>query len=61
MAARAATNPEIVEFTKHKQPLAGAQLPISDVVDGFLFLMENKSITGQILTIDGGWSTISGR
>lgn len=59
MAARAATNPEISEFTKLKQPLVEAQLRISDLVAGYLFLMENQAITGQILTIDGGWSTVS--
>jgi len=59
MAARAATNPEISEFTKLKQPLVEAQLRISDLVAGYLFLLENQAITGQILTIDGGWSTVS--
>lgn len=59
MAARAATNAEISEFTKLKQPLVEAQLRISDLVAGYLFLMENPAITGQILTIDGGWSTVS--
>ncbi|MEI7540876.1 MAG: SDR family oxidoreductase [Actinomycetes bacterium] len=59
MAARAATNPEIAEFTKMKQPLIEAQLPISDLVSGYLFLLENQAITGQLLIIDGGWSTVS--
>jgi NAD(P)-dependent dehydrogenase (short-subunit alcohol dehydrogenase family) len=59
MAARAATNPEIAKYTEQKQPLIGAQLPISDLVSGFLFLLENHAITGQLITIDGGWSTVT--
>ena len=59
MAARAATNPEIVEFTKKKQPLIKAQLPVANLVAGYLVLLENSAITGQVLTIDGGWSTIT--
>jgi NAD(P)-dependent dehydrogenase (short-subunit alcohol dehydrogenase family) len=59
MAARAATNPVISEFTKRKQPLVKAQLPIENLVSGYLALLENSAITGQILTIDGGWSTVT--
>jgi NAD(P)-dependent dehydrogenase (short-subunit alcohol dehydrogenase family) len=59
MAARAATNPEIAKFTEGKQPLIRAQIPISNLVSGYLFLLENQAVTGQILTIDGGWSTVS--
>jgi NAD(P)-dependent dehydrogenase (short-subunit alcohol dehydrogenase family) len=58
MAARAATDPEIAKFVDQKQPLIGAQIPISELVSGFLFLLENKAITGQLITIDGGWSTV---
>lgn len=59
MAARAATNPEIVEFTKKKMPLIKEQLPVSDVVKAYVYLLKNKSVTGQIITIDGGWSVVS--
>lgn len=60
MAKRAAENPEISEFTKKKQPLAPYQLPIDQVVAGYVYLIENSAVTGQVLEIDGGWSTISG-
>ena len=59
MAARAATNPEIIEFTKKKMPLIKEQLPVSHVVQAYLFLLENPSVTGQILTIDGGWTSVT--
>lgn len=60
MAKRAAENPEISEFTKKKQPFAPFQLPIDQVVAGYVYLIENSAVTGQVLEIDGGWSTISG-
>lgn len=60
MAKRAAENQEISEFTKKKQPLAPNQLPVEQVVAGYLYLIENIAVTGQVLEIDGGWSTISG-
>jgi NAD(P)-dependent dehydrogenase (short-subunit alcohol dehydrogenase family) len=60
MAKRAAENPEISEFTKKKQPLAPNQLPVDQVVAGYVYLIENSAVTGQVLEIDGGWSTISG-
>jgi short-subunit dehydrogenase len=59
MAKRAAENPEISEYTKRKQPLAPFQLPVDQVVAGYVYLIENNAVTGQVLEIDGGWSTIS--
>ena len=59
MAKRAAEDPEISEFTKQKQPLAPFQLPVDQVVAGYVYLIENQAVTGQVLEIDGGWSTIS--
>jgi hypothetical protein len=60
MAARAAENKIISEFTSRKQPLIGNQLPVENVVSGYIYLIENPAVTGQILEIDGGWSAISG-
>lgn len=59
MAARAATNPEIIEFTKKKMPLTKEQLPVSHVVQAYLYLLNNPAVTGQIITIDGGWTAIT--
>lgn len=60
MSARAAENPIISAFTTRKQPLIGQQLPVDNVVAGYIYLMENPAVTGQVLEIDGGWSTVSG-
>jgi NAD(P)-dependent dehydrogenase (short-subunit alcohol dehydrogenase family) len=59
MAARAAQNPVIQEFTKKKQPLAGAQLPVESIVQAYLYLIANKDVTGQVITVDGGWSAVT--
>jgi len=60
MAARAAQNPEIAEFTKKKQPFAPHQLSPDQVADAYLYLIENQGVTGQIIEVDGGWSVNSG-
>lgn len=60
MAARAAENPTISKFIAQKQPLAGDQISVSDLISGYIYLIENPVVTGQILEIDGGWSTVNG-
>jgi len=59
MAARAAENPVIQEFTQKKQPLAATQLPVENIVLAYMYLMKNEQVTGQLLTVDGGWSTVT--
>ncbi|HEX4949213.1 MAG TPA: SDR family oxidoreductase [Blastocatellia bacterium] len=58
MSQRAQDNPAIVEFTKAKQPLAEDLLDAEDVAKAALFLLGNESrhITGEVLTVDGGWN-----
>lgn len=58
MAARAANDPDIVSYAERKQPLAGGLLAAEDIADAALFLLspEARRITGQVLTVDGGWS-----
>lgn len=58
MAARAAADPDIVEFARSKQPLAGGLLDPADIAAAAVFLLSDGSrmITGQILEVDGGWS-----
>jgi NAD(P)-dependent dehydrogenase (short-subunit alcohol dehydrogenase family) len=58
MAQRAATDPEIVRYAKRKQPLADGLLSAGDVASAGLFLLsdESRTITGQTIAVDGGWS-----
>lgn len=57
MAARAAANIEIANFTRKKQPFAPEQLSAHQVASAYVYLMESQGITGQIIEIDGGWSS----
>lgn len=59
MSTRAATNPEIQNFITAKQPLDGGRIGYPDDLDGaVVFLLSDASrfVTGQVLTVDGGWS-----
>jgi NAD(P)-dependent dehydrogenase (short-subunit alcohol dehydrogenase family) len=57
MSQRAQDNPTIVEFMKAKQPLAEDLLDVEDVAKAALFLLcsDSRHITGEVLTVDGGW------
>lgn len=58
-AQRAAADPEIVHYIRRKQPLDGGRLARPDDVDGavvYLLSREARFVTGQVLTVDGGWS-----
>jgi NAD(P)-dependent dehydrogenase (short-subunit alcohol dehydrogenase family) len=58
MSARAQANPKITEYMAHKQPLTKGMLSADDVAKAACFLLGSKSspITGQIVTVDGGWT-----
>lgn len=58
MSARAQSDAEILAFIAHKQPLSGGMLDASDVAGTALFLLgENaRHITGQVVSVDGGWA-----
>lgn len=58
MSQRAQENPTIVEFMKTKQPLVEDLIEAEEVAKASLFLLSNESrhITGDVLTVDGGWS-----
>lgn len=58
MAARATGDPDIVAYAARKQPLVGGFLDPVDIADAALFLLcdESRAVTGQVLTVDGGWS-----
>lgn len=51
-------SPELVELIQKKQPLTGGMIDAEDVARAAIFLLseEARSITGEVLTVDGGWS-----
>jgi NAD(P)-dependent dehydrogenase (short-subunit alcohol dehydrogenase family) len=59
MSRRASENSEIVNYIIKKQPLTEKALEPSDLVSSYLYLLENSAVTGQILTVDGGWSVVT--
>lgn len=61
MSARAAGDPDILEFTARKQPLAGPLLDPDEVAKAAVFFLsdESRAVTGQSLAVDGGWSIVS--
>lgn len=64
MAKRAINDKEIQEYLTTKQPLDGGRPgKVDDVVDAALMLLSptTKFITGQVLSVDGGWSISEGQ
>ena len=60
MSSRAQQSPEILEFIRTKQPLSEDFLEAEDVARAAVFLLSEDAqyITGQVLTVDAGWSII---
>jgi NAD(P)-dependent dehydrogenase (short-subunit alcohol dehydrogenase family) len=58
MSARAQANPRITDYMTHKQPLTKGMLSAEDIAKAACFLLRSDSspITGQIVTVDGGWA-----
>ena len=58
MSARAQADQKIVDFIRKKQPLSGGLLEAADVAETALFLLSERSrhVTGQVVSVDGGWS-----
>lgn len=58
MSARAQSDASVLEYVARKQPLSGGMLEASEVARVALFLLgdESRHMTGQVITIDGGWS-----
>lgn len=58
MSARAQADPQITEYMVHKQPLTKGMLSAEDIAKMACFLLRRDSspITGQIVTVDGGWT-----
>jgi NAD(P)-dependent dehydrogenase (short-subunit alcohol dehydrogenase family) len=58
MSARAQSDAEICAFIEKKQPLSHGFLEASDIAETAIFLLSQKArhITGQVITVDGGWT-----
>ena len=58
MSARAQEDPRITEYITHKQPLTKGMLSAEDVAKTACFLLRRDSspMTGQVITVDGGWT-----
>jgi NAD(P)-dependent dehydrogenase (short-subunit alcohol dehydrogenase family) len=63
MSDRAQANPEILGFMKTKQPLVRDLLEPHHVARAALFLLgdDSAAITGDVLTVDGGWCISEGQ
>ncbi len=64
MSARAMENDTIQQFIKTKQPLDGGRSGIPSDLDGLAaFLLSDlaKFITGQVVSVDGGWTVTEGQ
>ncbi len=64
MAQRAANDDKILSFIKTKQPLDGGRIGFPSDLDGAaVYFMSDYSVftTGQILSVDGGWSISEGQ
>ncbi|MBX7121828.1 MAG: SDR family oxidoreductase [Opitutaceae bacterium] len=58
MVRRAAGDEGILEFIRTKQPLDGGRIGRPDDCDAaavFLLSDASRSITGQVVAVDGGW------
>ncbi len=63
MSRRAAGDPQIREFLARKQPLDGGRMgQPEDLNEAVVYLLSDgaKFVTGQVLSIDGGWSVSEG-
>jgi len=58
MSARAQSDEDVLKFVAHKQPLSGGMLDAGDVAETALFLLgeQARHITGQVVSVDGGWA-----
>jgi NAD(P)-dependent dehydrogenase (short-subunit alcohol dehydrogenase family) len=58
MSARAQTDDIICKYIEKKQPLSRGFLEPGDIAETALFLLSEKArhITGQVITVDGGWT-----
>ena len=58
MSARTQANPDIIKYVTHKQPPSHGLLSAEAVAKAACFLLggDSSPITGQVITVDGGWT-----
>lgn len=58
MSERASSDPEILAYMNFRQPLLQDVIPVEDVASACVYLLTDasRSITGQVLPVDGGWT-----
>ena len=58
MSARAQSDARVMEYVARKQPLTRGPLAPQDIAKTACFLLRKDSspITGQVITVDGGWT-----
>lgn len=64
MSQRAASNGDIMQFIKTKQPLDGGRIGHPADCDAAALMLlspDSKFITGQVLAVDGGWTVSEGQ
>jgi NAD(P)-dependent dehydrogenase (short-subunit alcohol dehydrogenase family) len=64
MAQRAAKDETILNFIKTKQPLEGGRIGKPEDLDGMACLLMSDQasfITGQVISVDGGWQVSEGQ
>lgn len=61
MARRAAEDDAIRAYGARKQPLAGELMDPDEIAHAAVYFLsdESRSVTGQLLKVDGGWSVAS--
>jgi NAD(P)-dependent dehydrogenase (short-subunit alcohol dehydrogenase family) len=61
MASRAVADPPTLAFAARKQPIVGGMLAPDDIAPAAVYLLspDARAVTGQLLSIDGGWSVVS--
>jgi NAD(P)-dependent dehydrogenase (short-subunit alcohol dehydrogenase family) len=58
MSKRATADPQIQHYVQIKQPLSNGQLSAESLVSAYIYCIDNPYITGEILTVDGGWRSV---